>query len=56
MMPADDGRIPDTVTLCSHHEAVVSNLDHLDATDHRDTDNARAEFAKQCCNQGRRLA
>ena len=54
-MAGDDGRIPDTVTLCQYHEAVVANLDHLDATDHRDTDNARAEFSKQCCNQGRDL-
>jgi hypothetical protein len=54
-MAGEDGRIPDTVTLCSHHEAVIASLRHMDHIDDRESERAAAAIARQCCNQGRDL-
>lgn len=54
-MPADHGRIPDTVTLCAHHSAVIASLRAMDHVDDRESERAAASIARQCCNQGRDL-
>ena len=54
-MAGDDGRIPDTVRLCSHHVTVIASLRDMDHIDDRESERAAASIARQCCNQGRDL-
>jgi hypothetical protein len=54
-MAGEDGRIPDTVRLCSHHEATIHALAKLDHVDDRDSDRVAEQISGQCCNQGRDL-
>jgi hypothetical protein len=47
-MAGDDGRIPDTVTLCSHHEATARALSRLDHLGDAESDRVSKSIARQC--------
>lgn len=50
MMPNESDEIgaPALPRLCPDHRPVLGNAKHLDDLSHHDTENARAERARQC--------